>query len=477
MKVRLVEKPVMDSRGDNRVVIFPSRPYWFAASSEIESVLACFDQHEEKLVIQTMQQALDIDDKEARATFGEVRDLLYNAGVLLINGELSPDLQKFAPTVQVNSVENVLVIAATQACNLHCGMCYARAAKPMKDEMTTEEIVVILDQLSSMPWGKSMSRVALTGGEFFTRMDALDLVEAVHSRGYFVQLNTNATLLTTDQISQLATYEHLHVSVSLDGSNPDVHEFIRGANTFATTISNIAKLCMAGVNVAINMFVHADNMSDIGKVLALADSLGVCGFNCLNMMHVGRANDQGSKERLRPVPLADFYRAVFETIKDNSRFQELMLQSTFANQLMGVAAGVKSHTCGIGTNRAVYVKADGSLYPCADTAIPAFRLGNLRTDDLGDIWENSLLLERLRKLDVDTMNEVCAICPVRYLCGGNCRGENYQVTRNLTGPHFKCDDLRASIIELMWILVERPDLFASKTKDLYEAVMSHAQSA
>lgn len=139
--------------------------------------------------------------------------------------------------------------------------------------------------------------------------------------------------------------------------------------------------------------------------------------------------------------------------------------------------GELSHSCGIGTNRAIYVKADGSLYPCADTALPAFRLGNLCTDNLADIWEKSQLLQQLRALNIDTMNKQCAVCDVRYQCAGNCRGENYQTTKDLKMPHFKCAEIHDSILELMWILTEEPELFKIKVEDLYSKVNIHALTA
>lgn len=145
-----------------------------------------------------------------------------------------------------------------------------------------------------------------------------------------------------------------------------------------------------------------------------------------------------------------------------------MKRSTFVNQIMGVAGGVKSHYCGVGTNRALYVVSNGNLYPCPDTESGQFLLGNLRDGNLSEIWENHPVLEKLRALDVDTMNPVCSSCDVRYLCGGNCRGEHFQVTGEITGPHFNCREIRASIVEMMWMLVEEPTFFQEAVDSLYE---------
>lgn len=476
MILKLVEKPSVYYRGDAAVVIFPSIPYWFSASRSIADVLDALEYGEENMILDVIIDKLEMPREEAATIFDEVKNLLHVSGALAINGTIK-SIPEYSPNFQVNNVENVLVIATTQQCNLTCPMCYACAGKEYPYEMTTQEIRNIIDQLAEMPWQNAASRIALTGGELFLRPDAVNLIEYVHTRGYFVQVNTNATVLEDEHIERLSKLPNLKMSISLDGSTASTHEYIRGNGTFHRTIDAIRTLCGQGISVAINMFVHAGNIDDISETLCLADSLGAEGFNCLNMMHVGRGNTLRTKKLLTPVPLAVFYRKLFETVRQNARFQQLMMFSTFANQLMGIAGGVKSHGCGIGTNRAVYVKTDGSLYPCADTAVPAFRLGNLRTEKLADIWENSHLLRELRSLDVDTMNQQCASCDVRYLCGGNCRGENYQTTRELRNPHFKCAEIHDSILELMWILTEDPDLFACKVDTLYDTVNTYASTA
>ena len=476
MKISLLELPSVYYRNGSAVVIFSGVPYWFSATQEIGIILEAFKRIESELIVDEIALLLKIEKDEAILIFNDVSDLLYSSGVISIDGKIK-EMNTYSPDFQVNEVENVLVIATTQKCNMRCAMCYAMADKKMAYEMSTDEIKAIIDQLDGMPWKNKISRVALTGGELFTRSDALELIEYAYYRGFFVQVNTNATLLNIDQIEQLAKFDRLKLSVSLDGSRSEIHDFIRGKGNFDIAVNNIRLLCQKGVSVAVNMFVHSGNIDDIKDTLVLSQSLGVSGFNCLNMMNVGRGNDEKTKQRLIPVALGDFYRKVYLAIKDDENLQELMMYSTFANQLMGIAAGVKSFGCGIGTNRAVYVKADGSLYPCADTALPDFYLGNLRSDKLSDIWENSSLLKELRSLNIDTMNEKCAKCDVRYLCAGNCRGENYQTSKDLYNPHFKCEEIHESVLELMWILTENPNMFKNKADNLIDKVSSHASSA
>lgn len=471
MKMQLVEKPTVEVKDDAAVVIFPSRPYWFSATKEIATVLSILQEEvDEESATRNIATNLSVTLEEATETLEEVRNLLSSNGVLYTNGKTSEFVESIEPHFQVNVVENVLVIAATQGCNLACRHCYANARKPFRNEMTSEELKRLIDDLESMPWKNDVSRVGLTGGEFFTRPDALQIIDYVHASGFKVLVSSNGLLLTEEIISRLANYANLKISVSLDGPTAEVHELIRGERTFARTIEVIRKLTARGVSVGVNMFVHQDNISLIEETLQLTEELGVKAFNCLNLMRVGRANSRQSRDELVRVPEHVLYRNLFAILRRNPRYQELMKNSTFANQIMGIAGGVKSHYCGIGTNRALYVRADGSIYPCPDTALPKFRLGNVRSEQLWDIWEHSPLLRELRQLDVDTMNPTCAECDVRYFCGGGCRGENYQVTKEIRSPHFNCKEIRKTIIEIMWMLTEEPTFFQNKVERLYQTV-------
>lgn len=429
MILQLTEEPKIIIRDKFGVIIFPSRPYWFSASPAIKLILDLLVQEvEESSLLHELKSTLSCSEQEVKDLFYSIKELLFKNGVLLIDGKMNEDITCIKPSFQVNKVENVLVIATTNECNLDCPHCYPCAGTAFKKEMSTEEIKNIIDQLDRMPWKNEVSNVSLTGGELFTRSDAWELINYAHCKDFKVIVSSNGTLLTDDLISKIASLKNFKISVSLDGPNKEVHEKVRGKNTFQITVDNLQKLVSKGVYTGVNMFVYDGNIEYVESTLALASSLGVNAFNCLNLMNVGRANSK-KNDNISKVPEVKLNRILFDILRNNKEYQKLMQNSTFANQIMGISAGVKSHYCGIGTNRALYVKPDGGLYPCPDTAIPKFFLGNILNQKLSDIWDNSSILSDLRTLNVDTMNDVCNKCEVRYFCGGNCRGENYQVSK------------------------------------------------
>ena len=51
-----------------------------------------------------------------------------------------------------------------------------------------------------------------------------------------------------------------------------------------------------------------------------------------------------------------------------------------------------------GKNDAIYVSANGEIYPFPYLKMPEFRLGKFPEDDIKDIWFNSPILKKLRSV-------------------------------------------------------------------------------
>lgn len=108
--------------------------------------------------------------------------------------------------------------------------------------------------------------------------------------------------------------------------------------------------------------------------------------------------------------------------------------------------------CGTGL-KTILVDADGEVYPCPNHQFPEFRCGNISNSSFKEIWLGSPLLKRVRSTyDLERINDECAMCPFRHWCMGGCRGETYENTGDMTAVSIRCEDMRASIIEMMWVM-------------------------
>lgn len=56
---------------------------------------------------------------------------------------------------------------------------------------------------------------------------------------------------------------------------------------------------------------------------------------------------------------------------------------------------------------------------------PILKLGNIKKDNLEDIWINNKVLKELR--DKNALKDSCSQCESRFICGG-CRARAYTIT-------------------------------------------------
>ena len=77
------------------------------------------------------------------------------------------------------------VVQTTAKCNYRCGHCYETHTNG-EGELTLAELEDLFDQFQAM----GVFNLGFTGGEFFTRRDADDILRAAVSRGFLVRVLT-----------------------------------------------------------------------------------------------------------------------------------------------------------------------------------------------------------------------------------------------------------------------------------------------
>ena len=83
-------------------------------------------------------------------------------------------------------------IELTYGCNLRCVHCYNPTHRILPQELTTEEVFSILQQLADL----GVLKLSFTGGETFSRPDALAIFREAKLLGFVLYLITNATRIT-----------------------------------------------------------------------------------------------------------------------------------------------------------------------------------------------------------------------------------------------------------------------------------------
>ena len=223
-----------------------------------------------------------------------------------------------------------------------------------------------------------------------------------------VSIFTNGTLITKDYAQQLYDAGLRLIRVSVDAHTEELGDRIRGKGAFRKTIKGIEYLRDVGIHVDAVSLISRMNYSYLneikGFVKQIADS-----YVINRIIPMGRA--VSSDLFLNSEELINVRMANFESEKIH-------------------ASITPRNGCIVGLP--LYVKADGDIFPCFYMQLPEFVLGNIKENDLCEIYKTTLMQE-LFGLTVDNI-EGCKDCEIRYFCGGGCRATPYRLKGSLYVP-------------------------------------------
>lgn len=143
--------------------------------------------------------------------------------------------------------DNCLRIEVTTRCNNACLHCFARAGSSKFYDLPEGMARAIIDEGR----GCGYEHLHLTGGEpllWSGLFSALTHAAGVCYKSFFI--NSNGTLLTGPAVENLAAFDNLTLSVSIDGPQT-LHDKIRGRSSYQYAMNGIERALGAGLKVQI----------------------------------------------------------------------------------------------------------------------------------------------------------------------------------------------------------------------------------
>ncbi len=351
----------------------------------------------------------------------------------------------------------------TYACNLRCKHCYASAGKAREDELTDEEALDLVDRLSNM----GVTIIAFSGGEPLVRKNILDLARRAHENGMYVSIATNGTLITKEKARQLKEAGVDYLQISLDGSTAETHDDFRGIpGAFERTIKGIKNAVAEGFFVNIATTATKANMEEMPAIIDLCNDMGVNWFMAYNFVPTGRGKAIFETD-LAPQEREDMLNMLFakmeevdcELLTTAPQFARIALQNCNGGGTVVVPTHfyntkvreemfqLTEFIGGCGAGRFyMSIRANGDIDPCVFFPL---HVGNVRTDDLDELWRKNDIFGDLRNKDI--LKENCGSCEFRYHCGG-CRARAY----NYFGDYFAPDPGCIRNQEIYDEMVKRP---------------------
>lgn len=330
----------------------------------------------------------------------------------------------------------------TEGCNLRCRHCWISPKYQNENQACAALDFDLFGSIIAQARCLGLRAAKLTGGEPLIHPRIHDIIELIRTENLRLIVETNGILCTPNLSREMAACKSPFVSVSLDGSDAETHEWMRGVSgCFEKALEGIRNLTGAGLKPQIIMSVIRRNKNQIEQVVRMTESLG-CGSIKLNIVQPTargeQMHDQG--ETLTIEELIELGQWVERDLAPTTSLR-LSHSHPLAFRPLGRMFGDNGcgcNTCGILS--IIGVLADGSYALCGiGEMIPELVYGHAAKDRLEDVWKNSPVLKELRKGLPNRLEGICAHCALKGVCLGHCVAQNYYSTGTLWSAYWYCD--------------------------------------
>lgn len=326
----------------------------------------------------------------------------------------------------------------TGGCNLACQHCYISPAYMANGGDGGHLDFDLFAQAVQEGLSLGLSSVKLTGGEPLLHPEFLRIVDYLKEKNIGLSVETNATLLSPEIARHFKENSTLaFISVSLDGARAETHDPFRGVKgSFERACQGIRNLVEEGFHPQIIMSPHSGNVSEIGALVHLAESLGVSSIKFNPIQSSGRGSVMDKRGQLLDIKqLIELGNWVEKTLQKET---SLPLLFSWPLAFRSLARLAKSEgQCSI--FNILGILSSGHLAMCGvGVQVPELCYGLVGRDPIRDIWTQNPMLLDLRKNIPSKLEGVCGLCVFKENCLGYCVAENYYSSQRLTAPFWFC---------------------------------------
>ena len=290
-------------------------------------------------------------------------------------------------------------IEITSKCNERCVHCY------IPHECKVNEIdSALFYKIIQDGRGLNIVNVTLSGGEPLLHKDILGFLTQCRKLDLSVNVLSNLTLLSDEIVAEMKKNPLLSVQTSLYSMTPFVHDSITKVNgSFEKTKNNILKLLSANIPIQISCPIMKQNKDSFMDVIKWGNNNNI---EVITDYVIFAAYDHSNKNLYNRLSLKEVGCAV-----------KKLLCKEYTDTLTKIAEEKESLTeddpiCSI-CRYNFCISAVGDVFPCIGWQ--ANIIGNLRQQNIKEIWESSEEIKRLRKIKHKNFPK-CITCKDRGYC-------------------------------------------------------------
>ncbi|MGO8991442.1 MAG: radical SAM protein [bacterium] len=302
----------------------------------------------------------------------------------------------------------------TNLCNLRCRHCYQDDFS-RKNDLDWAGLEKVCDNLlgALREWGKTAC-IHLTGGEPLLRSDLFPLLAHLDRHPMVEELGiiTNGLTINQGMMRRLSEFSKLKkIKISVDGGDAETNDSIRPEGAFDKVMENLPLIKEGGrFEIFFMLTVMKRNFRSLPSLFKLCQDKNIDGLIIERFIPLGRGREMND-EVLGKEEWKEMAGTLVDCVSIGEAEQSLLPYQAFQVSFSGGEPELLGAPCVIGVD-GLCVMPDGSVFPCRRFPVS---IGNLLNDPLKKIWEESDLLEKLRKKE--NLKGRCGSCGV-----ADCRG-------------------------------------------------------
>ncbi|MFH1562028.1 MAG: RluA family pseudouridine synthase [Nitrospirota bacterium] len=329
----------------------------------------------------------------------------------------------------------------TDACNFRCRHCYQDNFTP-NDEMDWACLKAISDNILDAlnRWNKQ-AIITITGGEPFLKKEFFNLLTYLDNQREIEELIiiTNGSLITQKTVDSLKKLRKIkRIKLSLEATNQEKNDFIRGKGSFQKTLEAI-ELLKNDFEVILMFTISKYNLDEVPKLFDFSLSLNTNGFIIERFIPLG----QGKQMQEYLLDSRDWQKLVnmvlkfcrYECLEENILPIKAFWITGSPDKWDGKTPQLSGATCAVGPDN-LCLMSRGEVYPCRRFNLS---LGNLQNQALNEaslfelVRDSKILLQLQNRKN---LKGKCGQCLIPDCFG--CRALAYSLTGDCFGEDTQC---------------------------------------
>lgn len=455
----------LERREDRVLIVDPDSASW-AILPEMYGMY--LDKMEDPLFF---SQLCILNPEHSPDFYREMVEKMHHHGFITIDGRgyfPSPEIM-WKPLDDYPVYPRSFYFHTTDACNLRCTYCYAKAEGEGKN-MSVQTACTIIDRiLQDIP--DDYVYIEFHGGEPLLLKDHIyEIVrygeKKSRSMGKRIDfsIQTNGVLLDREMV-EFAKSRNMKIGVSIDGP-PELHNRFRkdpkGKGSFESVWKSVTEAEKQGFHCGFIGVAHEPG--DYLRAYEFLVSRGIMSFKLNYSAALGRASDTLEFGESRGRDMAMGCLEMLDVASQFNRESPVKVKIHDMNFYIAALLTKKREymclrsPCGVGRSIIAF-GTEGEIFPCEEmSTYPEFKCGDISSGiPLTELIDNSEAIQKLRGRCVEKIPR-CSECPWRRFCAGKCLHKAYHTYQEIQREDPMCSFYATIFPELMWRINEDPGM-------------------